>query len=164
MKNLRRFSGLRAKRQGEEFEHRFYHQAQINGFECIRIPDGCRTVRDRYGKIGVMRIKSPFDFILLSEKKTLLVDTKSCESKHFARSKINYNQLTHLMRASRFHLAGYVVWFKKSDSVVFFHAKQLNGLRHGSSLSEAMGVHLGTLMNFDVRKIDFVTLSAASSL
>ena len=153
MKKLEnRVRGLKAKREGKSWENTFESFCNLTGVNCIRIPDGCRSL----GKFKLMRVKSPFDFVLGYGDKIACVDLKSFGSgKNLTHSQIDSNQLHNLHKISRDGIAGYVVNFRSIDKIVFFSATQMLNIMKNNSLSYEEGMPLGSSIEMDPKKLFF---------
>jgi hypothetical protein len=151
----RQKAGLTAKRAGESFEQEFERMATLNNFSVIRIPDGCRQVRDRSGRMKLLRVRTPFDYLISKRGFHVCVDCKSTDGSTFPYSAITHHQIQTLQRISKDTLSGYVVLFKELRKVVFFPSSRLWNLKPKTSLRPEDGIDLGGLShnsNFEVLK------------
>lgn len=141
MPNLNKIlGGKKAKHAGNVFEHWLSSCAQRQKFEVIRIPDGCKTL----GKGRLIRIQSPFDFLLAKDREAIFLDTKSCAGKSFARSAITPHQAFALSRLeAQGFIAGYLIHFTTLNTVSFFSASHLLDLKLNESLKPEQGVIIG---------------------
>lgn len=122
MTGSRQQIGLAAQQLGASWENLFMSVASRQRIACTRIPDGCRQV----GQSRVLRVKTPFDWILTYNGRTALLDTKATASPSFPHSAIESSQMRHLLlQESHGALAGYLIWFRKLDQVVFVKASEL---------------------------------------
>lgn len=147
-------AGLRAKTRGTQFETLIENCARIAGWQPLRIPDGCRQM----GKKKMIRVKSPFDFILAKagqfRTSTLLFDAKhTSENKYYTKSK-NDHQIAHLLRFGSIpsYACGYVVNYEKHGCVVFHTVNSIAKARNdGHGLAHTDGVLIGSKysINFD---------------
>lgn len=111
------------------------------GVVLEQIPSGCRWI----GKKPIP-VRSPFDFIAARDGTVVLFDAKTVATKTFSKSACKPHQIEALARFWSAGLrAGYVVWFRPIDSVVFFGADSLKRLPQRSSLKESDGIALGGL-------------------
>lgn len=126
---------------------------KYTGWHTIRIPDGCKRIKD-----GFIPVKSPFDFIFTKDNTIVFADAKTTMDSTYSYSKINQDQLRNLalLEYKGGAIAGYLVYFRKHDAVVFFKSSQLIQLRGSSSIQIDNGVLLGGLHNFrlDILKHD----------
>lgn len=110
-----------------------------------RMPDGCKVLRDN----KLIRVKTPFDWILSHQGRTALIDTKTCTTSSFPNSKIETHQVTDMLcHEQNGIMAGYVIWFRESDGVIFVPASTLCELikRRGSiPENHPKAIHLGTV-------------------
>ena len=141
------------KRQafGDLFETVFLRTCRGNGVAITRIPDGCKQVGKR-----IIRVKTPWDWALSYNGRSAFIDTKTVDKVSFAYSSVT----DHQVRALHTHeaagaVAGYVIWFRPSDQVVFIPASRLltsQGRTGSFSMSDdgvqPIGNHL-----FDIRLI-----------
>lgn len=143
--------GGKSKAFGNMFEDMFQQNCRSNGVAITRIPDGCRQA----GK-HIIRVKTPWDWVLTYKHKTALIDTKTVNSDVFNCSLITEHQVRELHQHERLGaVAGYVIWLRESNRVFFIPAGALaNEMKRVGSFSDAhpQAIYLGTQM-FDVRPI-----------
>lgn len=147
--------GRRAQRGGEQFENEFRSACARSGVHALRFPNGCKTVRALKG-IRLIRVLTPFDWILSFNRTSGYIDTKTTAEKGFPHAKIEDHQLVEMLALEREgHRAGYVVHFTSlpAGPIVFFTATILFGLKPRSSLKVEDGVILGREYSFDPRLI-----------
>lgn len=114
-------AGIKAQGFGELFE-RIFKRLERDHLTITRMPDGCRHMRGN----KIIRVKTPFDWIVSYKDFTGLFDTKTTETDSFAHSAIVSHQVLTLAKHHRNGThAGYVLWFRKTDSVIFMPASQL---------------------------------------
>lgn len=90
--------------------------------------------------------KSPFDFILAKNGRVVLCDAKSLDATTFTRSACKPHQIESLAGFEMSGLtAGFIVWLREADQVVFFKASQLKGLAPRCSLKISDGIQLGSV-------------------
>lgn len=117
-----RFRGKRAKAFGGLFEDIFSRNCLRTGIGITRIPDGCR----RLSHTRLIQIKSPFDWICSYQGKSIFIDTKTNQGNAFQHSLIDEHQVKSLrMHETRGAIAGYVIWLRKPDQVLFVPAGTL---------------------------------------
>lgn len=144
---LRQQAGLRAKRRGMQFEGLIETFARLQGVTCQRIPDGCKQV----SATKLIRVKTPFDFILGAGERVVFCDAKSTEGKTFPHSKIDEDQLYALERLARHRqFAGLIVLFSSVDLVVFYSVALLKTLKPEDSLKPSQGVLVGKITSMDL--------------
>lgn len=148
------------KRLGTAWEHTLHKLAQLNGWVSIKIPDGCRTI----GKGRLIKTKSPFDFCLAKKGKVIFLDAKTNDHDTFRYSEVNKYQVTYLIALERTAqcAAGYIVYHRNHDKIVFYAAASLWNLRPESSLSFNDGIDLGSLSNLFLDRV--VNLQSAAAL
>jgi penicillin-binding protein-related factor A (putative recombinase) len=106
---------------GKSFEDQFFRLALNKRMAVTRIPDGCK----RGGKL-LFPVKTPWDFVLSFGGKTALIDTKTSKDETFAHSKITIHQVTEMgFHVAQMCVAGYVIWFRHTDQVIFISAPVL---------------------------------------
>jgi hypothetical protein len=131
--------GAKAKAFGQLFEQILSitcHKARIK-FE--QLPSGCRWVGKR-----AVPVKTPFDFIACKNGKAIFFDAKTLDAKTFSKSSSTPHQIESLLAFELSGLtAGYIVWLREIDEIVFYKASQLKSLSRGDSLKSSDGVFLG---------------------
>jgi hypothetical protein len=138
---------------GKSFEDIFKKSCLLSAVACTRIPDGCRDLGHT-----LIRVKTPWDFVLTCESKTALIDTKTTYSGSFPHSLLKEKE--HQVQALYAHeragaIAGYVIWFRSAHKVAFFPAFALMDAldKRGSFTPDhPFAVPMGSDM-FDVRTI-----------
>lgn len=144
-------AGQKAKQNGKRWEGYFENHCRINRINILRIPDGCRTV----GRNKILRVKTPFDYIISKNKQTYLIDTKTTAGKSFSHAQITDHQVnsmfTHSFNGSV--KSGYIIYFRERNLISFFDAKLLLQLKPGSSLEPNHGIILG-----NIEKMSFSSL------
>lgn len=145
--NKRRIGGKRAKFAGANFESQFANLCGIQSVACVRIPDSCRQL----GPHKLMRVRSPFDYIIAYKGKTAVLDLKSVGDGNFTHSKITLHQLSALNELSVGAISGYVVGF--TLAVYFVPVVELMCLLPGKSIDLSRCVLLGDRLMFNVRRI-----------
>lgn len=146
----RRLGGKIAKISGEEFENILIPWANKLNATLTRIPNGCRTIK-RGNKLMVIRVKSPFDFLLSYQGKAVCFDAKSVNSNTFSHSMINQNQLNELLRIEKQLIsAGLLIYLRKAQKVIFVRASKLSTLRRGASVGISDGLDLNNLKSLNL--------------
>lgn len=136
----KRLAGKRAQQNGAQFEALFQAACARQAIIATRIPDGCKQTSR-----GVIRIQTPFDWVLSYQGRAALIDTKTMQDKSFANSKINPAQALALVRHDvEGTKAGYVVWLRETDEFIYIPAKILCQamMERGSTSSKTPGVKL----------------------
>lgn len=144
----RRIAGKQAKSHGEEFENILKANAYVAGFEVLRIPDGCRQV----GHNKLIRVRSPFDFVFIKSKTEIVfIDAKSTNNKTFSKSAISEDQLHNLSAIEKKgHIAGYIIYFRSTNQIIFFSVAKLKQLAPRQSLQAVDGTYLGNRFRIDL--------------
>lgn len=147
MINNRRLGGIKAQKIGNFFELFFQRHCFRQGITCIRIPDGCKQV----GIKTLIRVSSPFDWFLGYGKQVLFLDTKTFDRDVFRYSDMNEKQIQNLNMMRKHSLAGYIIWFRKSNRIVFFDVLKLLKLSKGSSYNFEDGLYVGDSSKPDLK-------------
>jgi len=146
------YVGLKKKVHGDFFEALVTFFAQADKLHIIKIPEGCKVTK---GKL--VRVKSPFDFMLNLGDITMLFDAKTTIKKTFSYSSINQDQILNLAKMNNAsNLCGYVICFDKE--VGFADVRLLAKVRQGESINVEDCIYLGT-----VKQFSFKNLSGATS-
>lgn len=115
-------AGRKAQANGAAFEALFLRACSFHAIVCTRIPDGCKQLPNN----RLIRIKTPFDWVLSHNQNVALIDTKSNETSRFPHSLIDPAQALTLVRHHKEGTtSGYIVWLKKTDSLLFIPANIL---------------------------------------
>jgi penicillin-binding protein-related factor A (putative recombinase) len=117
----------------------FERACERRGHGISRIPNGCKSVGPR----KLIRVKSPFDWIISSVTTTYFIDTKTQKGGAFPFSKIDPHQVEELLKHDRpGRVAGYIIWFRARDVVCFVPVKVLRDsmTRRGSFSTDHPGV------------------------
>jgi len=130
----RRAAGFKAKKIGELWEDLFYRACLKRGIAITRIPDGCKQI----GQNKIIRVGTPFDWVLTHNNVTALIDTKTTATDSITASSIRSNQLDALLSHARQGcVTGYVVWFREPDLISFVpahilldHVRSRKGIKH----------------------------------
>jgi len=101
---------------GAHWEIRFQNRCRVQGIACTRIPDGCKQVAPQ----KLIRVKSPWDFVLSFRGITALIDTKTTTGSAFSHSKIDPSQVLNMFEHEAQGIrAGYVIELKETQTVIF---------------------------------------------
>lgn len=151
--DFKRLQGQRAKAFGALFENMFQNTCRRTGIAVTRVPDGCRSL----GSHKLIRVKTPFDWICTYMGKTALLDTKTCLGHAFSHSQIAEHQIHELVHHEiNGATAGYVIWLRKNDDVIFVEAKELEQLakkRGAISVGDPYARLIGKGRDFNPRAI-----------
>jgi penicillin-binding protein-related factor A (putative recombinase) len=140
---------LKPQASGKQFEVLFEKIALMRGFYPVRIPNGFQITRDR--PLRGFMVKSPFDFILEHDELGIgFLDLKTIATKKFPVALIKPHQMRILDRLSKNNIAGFLVWFRKVDRVVFFRADY--AIKSAQLVMED-GLDIGDLSNMDLKKL-----------
>jgi len=151
-KAKRSLSGRKAQHVGQGFELLFGRMCLIQRVKCTRIPDGCKQLSQH----KIVRVPTPWDWILSHQGKVALLDTKTC-AENFPHSAIEAHQVDEMLgHCQNGTIAGYVIWLRKIDHVIYVPAPLLNSWRHvrGSITPESPGVlSLGSSLKIEIKKL-----------
>lgn len=144
MKNQNWFRGKKAFTQGKVFEDLVRHQAARDHILCIDMPLGMK----RFGR-KMCQVKTPFDMIFVRNQTACFIDCKSVDAERFSYSQIKTHQAMPLrqIEAEGFN-AGYLIFFRAIDEVVFFKASTLVAITHGEGIGPDDGIKLGSQLGF----------------
>ena len=135
-----------SKIEGNAFEEILARAARFEGIAIIKIPDGARRVPRPGGRPLLLPVKTPFDFFFAKNGKVAVVDAKTTSGSNFSYGMITVHQVLSLLDMENNGVrAGYIVYFRKVNQIVFLSATQLALLRPLQSLTPADGMNLGTV-------------------
>jgi penicillin-binding protein-related factor A (putative recombinase) len=150
---FRKMQGAKAHAFGSLFEQMFESMCKRNGVAVTRFPDGCKTI----GPKKVIRVKTPFDWILTHRSRTALIDTKTSDTASFPHSKITNHQIHEMVHHEiAGGVAGYIIWLRKTNDILFVPSIELVNLaKHKGSIEkgQANTKYIGDAAYFDVRLI-----------
>lgn len=125
---------------------------QRHGANVTRIPDGCKQI----GQRKIIRVKTPFDFIVSCGRQVGFIDTKKLAKDSFPYSQIDDHQINQMwLHESPAVKSGYVVYLSKINQVIFIPVGIMIK-RQGSGsfdMTTPFVIYLGDFSNFDIRKI-----------
>lgn len=153
--NLRRHKGgAKAKAFGNLFETIFERVCRRSSMVVTRVPDGCKQLRGNQ----IIRVSSPFDWIVSFGPRTALLDTKTLDNDRFAFSVIKDHQVREMAAHQKMsgNPAGYVIWLRPKDLVFYLNAITLLAMvETRGSLGEchADAILLGSSYDFQASKI-----------
>lgn len=140
----RRFAGKKAYNNGQLFENMIRIAGAREGIHIINMPLGMK----RFGR-KMHQIKTPFDMTLLMQGKAVFVDCKNFEGSRITYSMITPHQVSSLRQIEAAgHMAGYLVFLRECDRVVFYRSSVLTTLTHGEGFGPEDGFVLGTELDF----------------
>lgn len=124
--------GIKSQRTGKNFELMIIEQTKYQGIKCFK--HNVPTTISK-GKIIYMAKGAP-DFTLLFNKKSIYFDAKSFDSDRIIHSQINQHQLSELHDVHiSGHLAGYLIWLRKSGIVGWLSALDLMTIEYGEHIA-----------------------------
>jgi penicillin-binding protein-related factor A (putative recombinase) len=146
--------GAKQQAFGDLFEQMFFNYcSRIPRLAITRFPNGCRTV----GKNKVIRVKTPWDWVITYGGVTALIDTKTTDGENFPFSKIENHQVEEMIMHEHCGAkSGYIIWFRKSDDIVFVSSNMLITMmtKRGSIATSNGSIrYLGKSGNFDLTMI-----------
>jgi hypothetical protein len=143
--------GKKGKSEGAAFEAFFATACYFAGLYPIRFPEGGKWIKDK-GRMKMIPVKTPFDFIIINDGKTAFVDTKSIINERVIYSFLTPHQVETLSDCEKKGIkAGYVIHFKTTNNVYFFKASQLQELKKRESLEQHEGEYLGPLYRMNLK-------------
>ena len=81
-------------------------------------------------------------------------DAKTTDSKTFPYSQVKHHQIIHLLSLANCGAqAGYIIYFRQTETVEFFDAKKISELQPRDSLAANTGLILGPPSDFDLLKL-----------
>jgi penicillin-binding protein-related factor A (putative recombinase) len=142
----KRIQGRRSQGQGQLYEKIFQLNARAQGLTCIRIPDGCKQRRN-----VIVRVKSPFDWVLKWNDEIAFLDTKSTQSDRIRYSDLAEHQVIALKAlSSKYAKAGFVVFYTTHGIASFFDVQDLSP---GTSMAFTEGKKLGFIRSLNLSQI-----------
>ena len=153
-KVLNQRRGHKSQAFGALFEEIFLRTCRTLRLTVTRFPDGCRQV---HGKL--IRIRTPWDWILTYLGKSAFLDTKTLDGITFTRSHIVDHQVEEMVKHQLSgSIAGYVIWLRASNVVFFMDAVTLIEIRDSKTVSSFNQTHpkamyLGTSEGFNLRSL-----------
>lgn len=144
--------GRTAQAQGALFESLFLRACRLRKIAATRIPDGCKTL----GKGRVVRVRTDFDWIITSQGRSGLIDTKTVAGQRFMPSHVfSPHQVAALAEhADAGAVAGFVIWFREADSVCFMPVSQIQAMvQSGKGFKFDQLLQLGPIASFNLALI-----------
>jgi hypothetical protein len=137
----------RNKATGLGFETIFELQARQRGLYAEKNLLSARFLPTK----KLIAVKSRLDFNLMTNTgKAAFVDLKSFVGESFTYSSIEPHQLGQALNyESRGFPSGFVVWFRKTNAVVFFSARTIQQAGPGNSFDATKGKILGQFESFN---------------
>lgn len=140
---------MHSKKEGNQFERIFELEAKRTLIGVQKINSTSTMTKG-----GWVFLKSPYDFILAYQGQAAIIDTKTYQSDILNHSALDQDQLRSLENMDIHGLpAGYVVWFRQSNKVVFFPVQVLLNLNQEHSLKPEDGELLGSIETMNLRKL-----------
>lgn len=136
-------------RIGNQFERMFQQSCMAHGIAVTRVPDGCKQLGQK-----LIRVKTPFDWILSHSGRFAVIDTKSYQG-NMPHADITKHQILELIRhEEEGSSAGYVIYFRKALAVGFIRATNLyDRLLSRGSIAPMDTQIMGPPSNIDPRGI-----------
>ena len=79
--------GKLARDSGQSFEYFVERKCQAQGFIFIKIPDGCKRIRQG-ARIKLIPVATPFDCVITKDGNAACLDLKTVQTKNFTYSLI----------------------------------------------------------------------------
>lgn len=137
------------REQGKFFEERFFRQAGLNGLQAIKNPLSCKWA---WTKLHL--VKGQLDYLLLKKKITAFIDCKSFVGEYFTFSGLDPHQVERAILFNEWEIpAGFVVWLRGDNTVTFFTGQKIAEFGERSRFTSADGVLLGSIEDFDLRRV-----------
>lgn len=138
------------RQRGNAFEDMFERLLRYQGFLPLKNRLTVRVI----GKGKYLPEKSQLDYTIIQRTGEVgFFDCKSYEGDSFRFSQITKHQLD---RAIMYNLwlvqAGFIVWFRKINQIVYFSGVRVKDLE-GHSIGPSNGMILGPLENFIFKKV-----------
>jgi penicillin-binding protein-related factor A (putative recombinase) len=98
--------------------------------------------------------RAPCDYLLAYQGRAALIDTKTYDCDSLDHSRLEAHQVMALKNMHDHGLiAGYVVWFRKINKVVFFSANILCTIKEDQALKPESGKLLGPIESMNLRSL-----------
>lgn len=137
--------------EGRIFEKLFIRQAQRNGLLAIK-----NHLSAKHGWKGrLILIKSELDFKLITQSGRVgFFDCKSFAGEKFTYSMIDPDQMQRAITYVEWNVpAGFVIWFRKYNRVVFFSVATIANKGPGTSFGPRDGDLLGRYEEFNLKRL-----------
>lgn len=135
---------------GQSFEDFLELQCRMKSVLFIKMPLGCRRV----GKNRLIPISTPFDYTIIKDGVAAFLDCKSFTGSRVSHSMLTEHQVSSLYRIQEKGCrAGYIVWHRDINRVVFYSAEIMFKLRRGESLGPDDGLILGPCESFSIERL-----------
>lgn len=148
--NNRIWGGRRAKAVGDQWQGVLERRAIREEILMLRIPDGCRQI----GKDKLIRTRSPLDYVMFKEGRTVCFDAKTINSDVITYSNLHSSESTKHQLQTCLHIstkgvrAGLIIWFRLSNYVSFIDAQLLNVIQPREGIKYDAGLILGKWEDF----------------
>ncbi len=140
------------RNQGASFEDVFFKIAQLQGFLILKNHTSCRFVP---GGRAIVIKEGELDFKLInSDGVTGFFDCKSYQDDFFTFSQLDEKQIERSLLYNEWNIpSGFIVYFHKTNMVVFFpgHIITKKGPRSRFDITDGIG--LGSIFKFDLHRI-----------
>ncbi len=146
-------AGQKRYYNGKNFELFFDGHCRMHGWNIMGAGQS-----SGFSKGKMFRKKSLMDRIVTGQINGVPIagffDLKSHGQKSFSHSLIKRHQVDTMLGPYEMgHSAGYIIWFRLVDKVVFINARELANLRSGQSFGPDSGLILGGIDNFKLEKV-----------
>jgi penicillin-binding protein-related factor A (putative recombinase) len=147
-------NGPSNQRLGKAFEDVFFKQAQLSGFLPIKNHIACQhTFNGRM--VPVKERKGELDYRLISQSgKVGWFDCKTFEDDFFTFSQLMPEQVDMASLYNEYKIpAGFVVYFRKTNSVCYFPGSRIAKKGPGSRFDKTDAHFLGSLFKFSLKTL-----------
>jgi len=143
--------GKKAKTQGAQFEAIFKQRALWEIIDVDHHETSARAVKTKTG-LKFIAARSGYDFTLSFEDGlNAFIDCKTFDSDRITHSQLTEHQVKKLAdKELRKNIAGYVIYFRKTNKVCFVWASKLQSLQPGDSIMDTEMDLLGTMESFRI--------------
>lgn len=148
--------GKKSHDEGAAFEEFFALNCNRSGFNWLKLQPGARIYgKDQSGRPKWKLVQCPFDYLVAGNLNGLAVaayiDCKSINDDAFYSSMIDWDQINNLLTfESCGHPAGYVIYFRKIQKIVFVRSSKIQAIGNSRTIRPDDGVTLGDLYSFDL--------------
>lgn len=147
--------GKKSYQVGKGFEDVFEMTARMRGALCIKHHTPGKWAGKRFIPLKKSS-NNAYDFTVIFEGNCIFLDTKTFDKDHITRSDVNEHQIEILESIERFGTtAGYLIYFRKSQTICFCKASTLQKLwfRELDSIHARDMILLGGIDDFYIGRL-----------
>lgn len=145
--------GAKNRVVGKRFEQLLEAHCTLNQICFIRIKQQADW-RRQGPKLILVPARSDFDYILIKDSDSVYIDCKSFDQSRITYSMLTFHQIVALERIKRYGPeAGYLVFHRDINEIVFYDGKLLGKLKPRESVSPDDGLRLGSIESFNLSKL-----------